>query len=123
MMVGEKHRSCQKHESLSLHDLLCIGRHFLGDSFITSMKSNSCRALTTQKITLIISHAQNTTAVQPNVFLTGKHWSRVTGKGGSAFHSANACQGQLQTPQSLSVPDLSKEHSASIFKGLEVQKE
>jgi len=37
------------------------------------------------------------------MFLTGIHLLLVTSKGRSAFRSANHCQGQLQTPQSLSV--------------------
>jgi hypothetical protein len=55
-----------------------------------------------QKIT-VNSHAQNTTELQPKVFF---NWNTsVTGhrKGQSAFPSANHCQGQLQTPQSLTV--------------------
>ena len=43
----------------------------------------------------IFSHAQNTTALQPSVL--------VINKGQSSFPSANYCQGQLQTPRSLSV--------------------
>jgi hypothetical protein len=50
----------------------------------------------------IISHAQNTTALnQLNLILTGLYQLLVTNKGGSTFHRANHCQGQLQTPQSV----------------------
>jgi hypothetical protein len=49
------------------------------------------------------SHAQNTTALHHNIFLTGIYRLLVTNKEGSAFRSANNCQGQLQTPQSGSV--------------------
>jgi hypothetical protein len=53
----------------------------------------------------ISSHAQNTTALHTNVFLTEVHVHLllVTNKGASAFPSANNCQGQLKTPQSVSV--------------------
>jgi hypothetical protein len=54
----------------------------------------------------VILHEQNTTALYANVFLTGIHWLLVTSIGQLAFPSANNCQGQLQTLQSLSVhPD------------------
>jgi hypothetical protein len=59
-----------------LRDLLITGRHLLGVLFVTSLKSNLRTALTTQNTTennCIISHSQNTTALQPNVFLTGTH--------------------------------------------------
>ena len=68
-------------------------------------EANLCTALTTQntkKKDGTISHAQNTTALQPNAFLTGIHRILVTKKGRSAFLSANNCQSQLQTPQSVS---------------------
>ena len=48
-------------------------------------------------------HAQNTTALQPNVFLIGIHRILVTNNGRSAFLSATHCQGQLHTPQSVTV--------------------
>jgi len=53
-----------------------------------------------QEKTSIISHTQNTTALQPNVFVTGIHLLLATNKRQSAFASANLCQGQLQTSQS-----------------------
>jgi hypothetical protein len=48
---GGTYRSCQNHESISLHDLLSTGRHLFGVSSITSLKSNLWTALTTQNIT------------------------------------------------------------------------
>jgi hypothetical protein len=69
---GKTYRSCQKHESLSLHDVV---------SFITSLKSNPCTALTTQITTensCITSHAQNGTSLQPSVFPTGIYRLVVT---------------------------------------------
>jgi hypothetical protein len=65
---------------------------------------------TIHKIT-IISHAENETAIQSNVFfLTGIHWLLVTNMGLTAFPSANNCQGQPQTPQSVPVvPQVVKE--------------
>jgi hypothetical protein len=43
------------------------------------------------------------TVLQPNVTLTGIYSLPVTNKEQTPFHSANQCQGQLQTPQSVSV--------------------
>jgi len=51
----------------------------------------------------IILHSQNTTALQRNVFLTGKHRLLVISQGWSAFYSANHFQGQMHAPQSLAV--------------------
>jgi len=51
----------------------------------------------------IMSHAQNTTEVQPNVFLTWTHRLLGTDKERLAFPSTNIFQGQLVTPQSVSV--------------------
>jgi hypothetical protein len=51
----------------------------------------------------INSHAENTIVAQPNAFLNEIHPLLFTNKGRSAFHNANNCQGQLQTPQSVSV--------------------
>ena len=48
-------------------------------------------------------HAQNTTAFQPHLFLSGKYLLLLTNKGRSAYPRAKHCQGQLQIPQSLSV--------------------
>jgi hypothetical protein len=101
----EENTDSVENESLSLHDLLSTDRLLLGVSFITSFKSNLCTALTTQNTTesnCIISHAHNTTALQPNVFLTENN-RFVTNTGRSPFFSAN-CQGQLQASQSVSVP-------------------
>jgi hypothetical protein len=42
-------------------------------------------------------------SLQPNVLFTGIRRLLVTGRGRLTFASANHCQGQLQTPQSLSV--------------------
>jgi hypothetical protein len=75
-------------------------------SYITSLNSNSRKAVTIQSTKVnncIISHAQNTTALQPNVFLTGIHRLLVTKKGQSSLPGANHCSGQLQTAQSMSV--------------------
>jgi hypothetical protein len=98
---GKTYRSFQKHEPLLLPDvisfywLLCI-RCFV----CNSLKAHLCTALTTQNTTTnncIILHAQNTTALKPNVFLTGI--ASVIG------HKQRTvpCQGQLQTPQSVTI--------------------
>jgi hypothetical protein len=99
---GKRIKSCQKRASLSLHDLLATCRR----SFTTSLKTNMRSALTTQNTTqnnCIISHAQTTTALQPNAHLTGIRRSLVINKGGSAFPRGKKCQGQMQTSQSVSV--------------------
>jgi hypothetical protein len=85
---GKTCNFCQKHESLSLHELLSSACHLLAVSFITSLKYYLCTALTTQNTTennCIISHVQNTTALQPILFLTGIHRLFVTKKGQSDF--------------------------------------
>jgi hypothetical protein len=106
MAVGRQNIQILSKTWLSLHDL-STDHHLLSVSFITSLKSNLCTALSTHNTNRIISHAQNTTARQLNVFLAGMHRLLVTNKGGSAFPSTNNCQGQLQTPQSVSVATLS----------------
>ena len=76
-------------------------------SFVPSLKSNSCTVLNTQNSTdnkPISSHAQNRTAFQPSVLLVIMRRFRVINKGRAAYRSAKYCQGQMQTPQSLSVP-------------------
>ena len=83
-----------------------IGRHLLSFSFLRSLKSNLYTDLTVWNIAennCVISHAQNTTAFQPNVFLTGIHPLPATNNGRSAFPSTNNYQGQLQTSQSISI--------------------
>jgi len=89
-----------------MRDLLFIGRHLLGVSFLRSLKSNLCTALTVWNITennCYILHAQNTTAFQANVFLTGIHPLLATNNGRSTFPSTNNCQGQLQTSQLIAI--------------------
>jgi hypothetical protein len=99
-------KTYQKHESVSLQDFLSTGRHLL-HVFIYKTSTvkfmHSSNHTNTTAHSCIISHAQNTTAIQPNVFLTGIHRLLVTRKGRSSFPSANNCQGQMQTPQSVSV--------------------
>jgi hypothetical protein len=71
------------------------GSRLLDISFITIIKPNLCTAVTTQNTTqknYIISHPKNMAALQPDVFLNG-----------TALPSANNCQSQLQTPQSVTV--------------------
>jgi hypothetical protein len=103
---GKTYRSCQKHGSLSMHDLLSTGRHLLGVSLITTLKSHFCTAVPTQNATensCNISYAQNTTAPQPYVFLTGIRRLLLTNKGRSAVPSVKNFQGQLRSLQSVSV--------------------
>jgi hypothetical protein len=77
-MVGGKYTNPVKtlhlHYCMTHFFLTSTGRHLLGVSFITSLKSNLCRALTKKNTTennCIISQAENAAALQPNVFLTG----------------------------------------------------
>ena len=49
------YRSCQKHESVSLHDLPSTGRHLLGVPFTTNPTPNIRSALTTQNNTEHVS--------------------------------------------------------------------
>jgi len=52
------------------------GLRLLSVSFVASLKPNLCTGLTTKNTTTndcIFSHAQNTTALQPNVFPNGMH--------------------------------------------------
>jgi len=98
---GKKYRSCQKHESLSLHDLLYTGRHLLTCFVSNKAKSNLCTATTTYNITEInfmIFHTQNATVIQPNVVSTGTHWLLATNKGQQVFLTANDFQCELQIP-------------------------
>jgi hypothetical protein len=103
---GKTYRSCRKHESLWLHDLLSTGHHLSEVCFIRSWTSNLPTAITTYNITennCTTSHAQTTTALHTNVFLTRIHRLLVTNREVSAFPSANDCQGQLHTAQLVSV--------------------
>jgi hypothetical protein len=72
-MVGGKHTGPGKNMSPSLHVFLSTGHHLLAVSLVTRLKSNSCTALTTQNSTknnCIFSYIPNTTALQPNDFVT-----------------------------------------------------
>jgi len=100
---GKTNRSCQKHESLSLHDCLCSGCHTSSVSFV-SLKSHLCTSLTIHNTTdnnCIISHAHNTHVLESTALLTGIHPLLVTNKGESASPIINICQCQLQTPLSV----------------------
>jgi hypothetical protein len=69
---------------------------------ITSLKPDFCTALNMHNGTdnnYVLSHAQNTTAVQPNIFLKAIHLLLFKNKGRSPFPRAKKYQGQLQTPQ------------------------
>jgi len=91
---------------LSFSDLSFTGHHLLDISFRTKLKPNLCAALTTRKTlahNCIFSHSQNTTALQADVFITRIPRLLFTSKGRSASSILNHCQGQLKTPQSLSL--------------------
>ena len=70
--------------------------------FIRSLKLDLCTQ-NTEENNGIVWKEQNTTAFQPDVFLTGIRRLLVTKNGWSRFFSANHREGHLQTPQSVSV--------------------
>jgi len=91
-VIGKIYRSCQKHGSLSLHCLPSTGRLMLHVSLTTSLKPRLRTAQTTQNTienNCTISQAQNTTALQPNVFLTGIHRLMVRDNRRPAFPTVN----------------------------------
>ena len=104
---GKTYRSCQKNESLSLHDL-STGSHLLDVSFIASHKPKICTALNTQYTTknscFYVTRKKRRLQLSPNVCFTTIHRLLFTTKGRSASPSANNCQGQLKTSQSVSIP-------------------
>jgi hypothetical protein len=82
------------------------GRRLLRTSFITSLKTSLCTALTIQNATenrCIISHEQNPTAFQAKLFLIGILRLLVTSKRRPAFSSAKHYQGRLKAPQLVTV--------------------
>lgn len=86
------YRSCQKYVSLSLHYLPSTGRLMLHVSLVTSLKPRLRTALTTQNTienNCTVSQVQNTTALQPNIFLTGIHRLLVTDNRRPTFPTAN----------------------------------
>jgi len=99
MMVAGKHIDPVTHVSL-----YCS---MIPPPFIASVNSNLSTALTAQNTaenSCILSYTQNVTALQPSLFLTGIHLLLVASKGLPSFPNTNHCQGQLQTPQSVSSP-------------------
>jgi hypothetical protein len=77
-----------------MDNLLPTGRHLLRVSFINRI-TNLCTIITKENKTeknCIISHAQNTTALHPNAFLTGIHWFLVKNKGETDLPSENDCK-------------------------------
>ena len=114
-------RSCQRHMSPSLQDLLSIGRYLLGASLITSLKHKLCTDVRAHRILQKINALSNTHKTQLHFIqmcLTGTHRLLVTGKWCSAFPSANHCQGQLRITQSLCIfrkPQSTRHHSRFSF--------
>jgi hypothetical protein len=64
------YRSCQKRNSLSLHNLLPTGRHLLDALFITGLKVKFMHR-SNHTGHCIVSHAQNTTVLDLNVYVIG----------------------------------------------------
>jgi hypothetical protein len=78
----------------------------LGVSSTARLKTNSLTVPTTQYTTKDnrnISLTKNMIDLQPNVCLPGTLRLVVTNKGQLAFPRANHCQGQLQTPQPITI--------------------
>ena len=106
----ETYRSCQKHNSITAWSrfLRNTGGHLLGVSFVTSLKShyvqldhtiitrNNC--IIALALSLSLTHTHKT-----QLHFSSTYFRTDTTKVQSAFPSANHCQGQLKTPQSLSV--------------------
>ena len=77
---------------MPLHDLPSTSSHLLGVSFTTSVKSICTQRITTQNTAennCAISHAQNTTALQPHVFSKLKYIGYWSHSKQSDFPSAN----------------------------------
>jgi hypothetical protein len=72
---------------------------------MTSLNLKLCAAYNTTENNCYLSDAKNTTAVKPKVMLCGICRLLVTKKGRSPLSSANSCQGQMQSPQSVSVQE------------------
>jgi hypothetical protein len=73
---------------------------------VTSFKLNLCADVTTQSATdniCIIQHAQNTTALEPNISECGIHRLLVANKRQPPLSGSNYYQGQLQIPRSRTV--------------------
>jgi hypothetical protein len=91
-----------EHELDSIRNNKSLSRCDVVFSFVTSLMSHLCTARTTHntpEYKCINSHAQHTTELQTNVFLTTTHQSLATNRERSAFPSAKKnIQGQLQAP-------------------------
>jgi len=89
-----------------MHDVVFFltntSRHLLAVSFITCFTVKFVHRSNHKEDNSTTSHAQNTTALQPSTFLSEIHQLLITKKRKSAFPSANNCQGQLQTHESVS---------------------
>jgi hypothetical protein len=105
---GEKRTDPVKNRgSLSLYNLVHLTNS--GSPFVRCFDCNKpkvklCTALTTQNTTAnkcFVSRAQNTTALQSNVFITGIYRLAVKNQGRIGWPSANHSQGQIQTPWSV----------------------
>ena len=104
--VGPTREGQGKHELDSMKNNKSLSRCDVVFMFVTTLMSHLCTAITTHNTPenkCINLHAQHTTELQTNVFLTTTHRSLATNRGRSAFPSAKKIQGQLQTPRSVGV--------------------
>jgi hypothetical protein len=97
----ERERERKQKISLSLHDLPFTDRNLLRVSFTRSLNSNLCTDVSIQNTTENKCVILHTTALQPNVFLTGIHRFVVPAKRRPASLSRRNCQDQIQTCESL----------------------
>jgi len=108
---GGKTISWQTQQPQSLLDL-STARSLLGVSFITSpIYAHLWPQTALQKRTVLChTHARHTTALQPNLFLTGMHRLLVTNKWRPSFPRPNNCQGHLQTTELLTLKSTDNMH-------------
>ena len=100
------YRSCQRHESLLLYDLLTTGRHLLGVFVFNKPKVKVCAVRTTYATTdnncVITRSKHDCTSSQMHFWLL-LYRLLFTYKRRWSFPCARKCEGQLQTLQSVSV--------------------
>jgi hypothetical protein len=107
-------RSCQKHVSVSLHDLLYTGRNLLGVAFITSLKSNLYTTVphrTPQKIT-VLSHTQKPRYFRDSIPAGTRHSYRLQRiQTGSGAHPASCSMGIKPFFPGVKRPEREADHS------------
>jgi len=103
---SRKHKSCRKHKSLSLYDVVFAtntGRCLLHVPLLIDLKINLCATLTTQNTTekTDLACTEHNCTSTKSVFFKLKYVAYCSRE--TDFPFTNDCQGHMQTPQSLSV--------------------